>query len=870
MFEKRSQTPIESRNYSVYYIVFSGLLFLGTMWAVVDEVSTRRPWKEEQRKYFALAHKMIQERIDQAAADIDSSALAEAGAKVQAARDSMNGQTYVSLMSAYNKALQHLTDETREYQFAKSRGDEAYYFYKKSVHEGNENLKQKAKLEEDEAVMARHQEVIMGIEKERDSLLTLLNVYRTELRNAQNARSDMLKKVDKWQTKLRRVESSPIEIHQVMLLDYDRNPFNDPKARIDRCQTCHLGWNEEVMEDAPQPFKQHPLHELLAIHNPEVYGCTPCHRGQGAALTAGTAHGEEDEYWENPILKGKDVWAACNECHENQSALKYAPEFTHAKRLMLESGCHGCHEIKGYTDVPKIGPELGRLSAKTNPEWIFRWIKNPKDYNPHTRMPNFKLSDSQAEAVTAYLIDVSSKSGFTVPKGAFAGGDFRRGKQVVETVGCLACHAVGENTKVREARGTSYDIAPELTRVGSKVSPDWAYDWVRNPRHYNPATKMPSLRLTDGEAKDVVAYLMTLKDERTFEKHTGDLTSPELIKRGESTIREYGCNGCHVIPGMEKEGRVSVSLSNFGRKKVEEMDFGDTKVPHTWHDWVFNKLKNSRVFETDRIVQKMPVFSFSDDEITSLGMFLLSQTKDEPDKRFVQEFDKKQQNIESGRRLAIQYNCQQCHQLEQFGMFISAAIGDEQAFLPPIITGEGKKVQEPWLHDFLKNPSTVGQPNSIRPWIPTRMPTFSLSDEEITRLTKYFLGLSNQELELRDYRSFQPDPTLLPVAKSMFNDLQCMKCHPTGAVSAKPGEGSTQDLAPNLTKARDRLKPEWIVEWLADPNKIQEGTRMPTFWPDGQSPLPDVLGGDAHKQMTAIRDYVMSIGQPARVQVSSK
>jgi hypothetical protein len=39
---------------------------------------------------------------------------------------------------------------------------------------------------------------------------------------------------------------------------------------------------------------------------------------------------------------------------------------------------------------------------------------------------------------------------------------------------------------------------------------------------------------------------------------------------------------------------------------------------------------------------------------------------------------------------------------------------------------------------------------------------------------------------------------------------------------------------------------------------------MPTFFPDGQSPLPDVLGGDAKRQMMAIRDYVISIGQPPR------
>jgi len=413
LFEKRAHIPIEQRNYSAYYLVFSGLLFLGTMWAVVDEVSTRRPWKEEQKQYDALARQKIQERIDQAAADLDSSSLAEAAAKIQAAKDSMAGVVYTGLMKVYNNTLEELTDETREYQFAKSRGDEAYYFYKRSVHQGKEDLQQKAKLDENEKVMTKHQEVIKVLEGRRDSLFALLNTYRSNLRNAQGAHTDMLKKVEKWQTKLKRLEGAAIEIKQVMLLDYDRNPFNDPKARIDRCQTCHLGWNEEVMEDAPQPYKKHPLPELLSIHNPETYGCTPCHRGQGAALTAGMAHGDEDEYWENPLLKGRDVWAACNECHENQSVLNHAPEFSRAKRLMIESGCHGCHEIKGYTDLPKIGPELGRVGSKTNPEWLYRWVKNPKDYNPHTRMPNFKLSDDQAEAVTAFLMDVSSKSAFS-------------------------------------------------------------------------------------------------------------------------------------------------------------------------------------------------------------------------------------------------------------------------------------------------------------------------------------------------------------------------------------------------------------------------------------------------------------------------
>jgi mono/diheme cytochrome c family protein len=864
------QTPIESRNYSKYYILFSGLLFLGTMWAVVDEVSARRPWKEYQKQYNDSLAARIEERLGEEIAYLDSLSLEEADAEVQAARDSMRGPVYTDLMTRYNDTLERLIDANREFQFAKSRGDEAYYFYKKSLHEGSENLSEKRRLEENEAEMSRYQVNITGLESVRDSLGKMINTYKLQLRTAQNRRNDILKPVEKWQTKLDRVQGSGIEIKQVMMLDYDRNPFNDPKARVDRCQTCHLGWNEELMVDAVEPFRSHPVPELIAIHNPETFGCTPCHRGQGPALTAGFAHGDGDHYWENPLLKGKDVWASCNECHGHESVLRHAPEFTKAKRLMIESGCFGCHEISGYDDLARIGPELNRLGYKTTPDWIYRWVKEPRSYNPHTRMPNFRLTAEESEAVTAYLMHISAENNFSFSTTTVPKGNVERGKELVESIGCMGCHVVGDNTKVREKRGTSYDIAPELTRVGSKVNPVWAYDWVRNPRHFNPTTKMPSLRLDDGEARDIVSYLMTLKDDREFEPVPVDnIASPAMIRRGEKVIRDYGCAGCHAIQGMEKEGKVSVSLSNFGRKHVEEMDFGDTRVPHTWHDWVYNKLKNSRAFQTERIIQKMPVFGFADDEITSLRMFLLSQTKDGPDPKYVQTFDAQHRSIEEGRRIAFRYNCQQCHQLENMGAHIGALL-DDPAYLPPIITGEGKKVQEQWLHNFLTRPAETGKPNSVRPWIPIRMPTFHFTEQEIAQLTNYFLAFSNQELKFRDYAAFRPDPALVPVGRGIFTDFQCSKCHPSGPITPGTGELSTSDLAPRLALARDRLKPEWIVEWLADPGKLQPGTRMPTFFPDGQSPLPEVLDGDARKQMEAIRDYLITIGEPQRAVVSSR
>ena len=67
----------------------------------------------------------------------------------------------------------------------------------------------------------------------------------------------------------------------------------------------------------------------------------------------------------------------------------------------------------------------------------------------------------------------------------------------------------------------------------------------------------------------------------------------------------------------------------------------------------------------------------------------------------------------------------------------------------------------------------------------------------------------------------------------------------------------TSFLAPDLTMAKRRLKPDWVIHWIQDPQKLDPGTMMPTFFTEGEdSPIPDVLGGDSKAQIEAIRDYL--------------
>jgi mono/diheme cytochrome c family protein len=90
------------------------------------------------------------------------------------------------------------------------------------------------------------------------------------------------------------------------------------------------------------------------------------------------------------------------------------------------------------------------------------------------------------------------------------------------------------------------------------------------------------------------------------------------------------------------------------------------------------------------------------------------------------------------------------------------------------------------------------------------------------------------------------------IGKDYFN---CFSCHQQG--DKKP-EGPAEGWAPDLTLARSRLNPNWIIKWLQDPQKVQPGTKMPSFFPGG----PDnVLGGKDDRQIEALRDYVMSLGR---------
>ncbi len=617
----------------------------------------------------------------------------------------------------------------------------------------------------------------------------------------------------------------------------------------------------------------------------------------------------------------------CRRCHdgvmkldfgtdpETNAPKDYAENLTKGMALFEDLGCHGCHAVEGYSaldKIQKVGPSLEKVGSKVkDTAWLENWIKKPEAYLPNTTMPNFfpvegmsqlvyfknggqrtgVVTETEAQyiltaddgteykyakddvlrivdevkSIAKYLAEEMKDQDLEESQGTYSKSEsaIKAGEETVKTVGCLSCHSVGDYEN---------DFAPALDSVGTKVTPNYLRQWIDNPKAYDPDTAMPSLRLSSRELDNVVAYLMNLQ------KDTPPAVSNSIgeadVDEGKKLVRTYGCFGCHEIPGFENESKVGADLGEFGAKMTDELDFGDTvDIEHSWHDWTIGKITNPRRYQTRRIVSRMPVFKALQDNNESAKAIAVLLKSFQPEKYPLNYiFDhavephrvEKQKQIDAGRRVVKKYNCTGCHEIEGEGgdyrdIIIAHEGVDEitaKQFAPPTLQAEGARVYPDWLFEFLKNPSDV------RYGLKVRMPTFDMSDEEATTLVKYFSALDDEPFP---YETLEPPMSTraeLRVGKQIFDELKCDSCHPS--VGEIIPEGSDKAGRPDLSLAKERLKADWLIDWLKDPQSFQPGTAMPQAWPivGGQHmAVEGYANDDAERQIRLVRDYLISLGR---------
>ncbi len=834
---------VERTSYARRFFFISLLLLGSILWAAWDEIEGRRPWKKYQREFNRLEITKVEGDYEKERGRVGEES---ARLREEIARQSETlryDEDYLSAQAQLERAQGRLQDVEIEKQFTRSELDEAYYEYRHALEGGATGVSERAQVDLLEEQIRGLEATEARLAAERDETRQNVRSLEDPLKDLEVEHREGTQKLDGLERRLTAIQGRTPEIQQIVIRGAQRNPFGEPVFIVDRCQTCHLAVDRSGFDDFPAPFQTHPQRELLLGKHPvEEFGCTLCHQGQGEALNSlEKAHGEV-EFWERPLLRGPALESSCRKCHEGVADIPGAPVISQGKRLFVELGCTACHLAKGYEDVQKVGPSLLKSSQKFRPEWIVPWIVRPKDFLPKTRMPFFSLTEEESMAIAAFLQKSTEGAGPPGPLHFEPGPDpeaqAAEGAVLFRERGCLGCHVVD---------GEGGDFAPDLSQVAAKVNPDWLVNWIKDPKAYDPETTMPSLRLSDEEAQAITAFLLTKGEPRRPRPALeAQLQDPQQVAAGGRLVEQMGCYACHHIAGTEDLSRPSVELTTFANKRTEELDFGNVlDIPDTWEAWTFAKLKNPRIFSAGRIIMRMPNFDLSDAEATALLTLLRGLNGDEIPGEFLDHLTPREATLERGRQLADHYNCVGCHVIEGKGGEIQE-LYEDASLAPPSLDGEGEKVQPQWLFDFLKSPTP------LRPWLKIRMPSFGLTDEAASDLVQYF---SAQD-ETRDAPYVFVDeeamsPGVVAVGKKIFQQLECLGCH-----VQTPGQAAA-DLAPDLSLARRRLRPDWLVKWLEDPQQVQPGTRMPAYFSDGESFLTEIWNGDAERQIRALRDYLM-------------
>ena len=195
---------------------------------------------------------------------------------------------------------------------------------------------------------------------------------------------------------------------------------------------------------------------------------------------------------------------------------------------------------------------------------------------------------------------------------------------------------------------------------------------------------------------------------------------------------------------------------------------------------------------------------------------------------------------------------------------LSRSDGQEQ--LPPKLLTEGARVDPQWLLRFLTNPALSDKDtnrNGVRPYLQVHMPTFSLSENELGKLVRFFQALSRQPFPYIPEQVPSLTAKETDMARSLFSSpaAPCLKCHATGDPSARSHRHRAEFPAGQGT-----LKPDWVERWIIDPQAISPGTSMPSglFKRENDrwvfaGPTPPSFQGYDRDQTKLLVDYIFQL-----------
>ncbi|MFC0016988.1 c-type cytochrome [Roseibacillus persicicus] len=213
--------------------------------------------------------------------------------------------------------------------------------------------------------------------------------------------------------------------------------------------------------------------------------------------------------------------------------------------------CHGLPTEGAPSDnrVPLI-----HLAEKFQPSALRDFLLNPSQLSPHTRMPNFRLSEEEATNLTSYLQEASAKA--EKPELVFPEGDASKGAGHSLSMQCGACHA-----------GLPYDPSklPSFETIVQKP-------WDQAACYDSPGSHL-NLPPQAGAALEALRseHLESLKND----------TAASLAERQLRTLR---CDACHTrdeVPALLGSLHSQTSALAAHLHVEEKLDQSLPRLTHT-------------------------------------------------------------------------------------------------------------------------------------------------------------------------------------------------------------------------------------------------------------------------------------------------
>ena len=406
------------------------------------------------------------------------------------------------------------------------------------------------------------------------------------------------------------------------------------------------------------------------------------------------------------------------------------------------------------------------------------------------------------------------------------GPQLARGRELLTHLNCQGCHKL--NNLDRPTLG------PDLSSVGYKVTREWIYKWLKEPRtildndgnvamngyENEPEPRMPNFRLNEEELKALSGFLSVQK-AKPIEKYkinpavvTAWSKKPDLISQGEVRFRQMMCTTCH-----------SLAVTRAGETKMIGGDIGPelTKVGSKVNEeWLVAWLRNPKSY-LER--NNMPRYGWSDEDLYKVSQYVMTKLTDSDLLTGLPQLgEPTDDEIKTGKRLFLEKGCASCHNIQgtspqkDFGPDLTALGAKNESELE-----FGKAKIQHNLLSYIQ--AKLQDPVSVNP--ASRMPQYSWNQADLEALTTALLSQTGPKptSELQHLVVAKKDSHFEAVGEfaEVYERYKCYACNKFN------GYGGS--LAPDLSFEGSRAQKKWIADFLKNPQTIRPTLilRMPQF-----------------------------------------